>query len=236
MVYYRKLFKKINFLILKTKKENKKMISCCLSSVPVIACMLAQPLWYPIERICFGALCPPNDILSLFETGSQILCCGIPPAFHLTVANTCLQAVANVAPCACINQMGNTTATTALSIVNSCCSTTWIANIYSAWCGFIASACQSYSPIVFFNGVVATCSNFCSSICQGTSPFFMAQCMLARILAPIQNLTVGCCGGQWLTPVADTFANYLANPFCGCSSGTKCGLPPPELMTLPIVG
>jgi hypothetical protein len=198
-------------------------------------CLLSMPIWYPIMRICIGALCPPNDILHFFELCSQILCCGIPPACHLTAANTCLESIANVAPCALINSMGNTTATTALSIVNSCCSVTWLGNIYAAQCGFISSACQSYSPTVFLSGVATTCSNFCGSICQGTSPFFMAQCLLTRTLTSFQNLTVGCCGAQWLTPVFDTFNNYLANPCCGCSSGIQCGLPPLAPVTLPFV-
>ncbi|HIH98579.1 MAG TPA: hypothetical protein HA346_06235 [Thermoplasmata archaeon] len=111
---------------------------------------------------------------------------------------------------------------------------TWLGNIYAAQCGFLASACDSYSPTVCISGMATTWFNFCGSICQGTSPFFMVQCLFTRVLNLQQNVIVGCCGCQWLTPCFDTLNNCLANPF-GCCLATPCTQELPIPVTLPII-
>jgi hypothetical protein len=179
----------------------------------LLGCNLTQPWWYPIQRTCFGSLCPPGDILAIDTLCSQILCFGLPPSCGATALRTGLETIVGVTPCGLITGAGNTTCSSTQSLVLAFCGMGWLGNIYSSFCSAGVTACTAYSPTLWLSGICSQYFGCLGSTCAGVSPCTTSQGLYGRSLSLCQTPILGCCGLQWFYPLLDSFGACLANPF-----------------------
>jgi hypothetical protein len=87
----------------------------------LLGCNLTQPWLYPLQRTCFGSLCPPGDMLAIYTLCSDILCFGVPPSCGVTAFRTGLEIVVGMTSCGLVSGVGNTTCSSAQSLILSFC-------------------------------------------------------------------------------------------------------------------